>query len=886
MFLVEGPAGIGKSRLAEQFASAMESDGWRSLTVAGAEFDRSVPGSLITDVLHGLGGADPDPGDRDPRTLARMIRRLLDTAPTQLRSVPTLLVIDDVHWADTMSLRVLALLIRNRPSARILLAYREGQFPDVLGPALHGSGVSYRHVVVPPLSATEAVSLLPDLPAGRRDRLIDAAHGNPLYLQLLADLAPADFEAVLLDGDPAAAPADHTALDRTIRAELAHLPERERIVAQAAAVCGTDADVELLCATAEVTRADLDAAIDDLSRRGWLTVTSGAVDFRHPLIRAAAYRLSGQAWRAAAHARAAERLRQTGAPVLTRARHLEHAFGRDESAAIDLLDAAEHALATDPGASVRWITAGLLSAPDTASHKLIPTRLLLGRALLLCGSIEHARETLEALLPDGSSVPVRQQVEAALLYARCERILGRVDSARNLLSQTIDQLPDDEFGPVVLELAILELQDNRDTEGGRRVRQLFESPAIRDPALRAAATTLLSMGLLNAMEIQDAIANYRAAEQEFTRLTDTELLDGIHAIAALGWMAYFLDDQRTGLTHIERAIRVARTRGRSFILPELHTVHAYSLAKLGRYEEALAAAEDAAETAETYAYPGILPLAGALKLRVLEETSPRAEVMAWWQTINALPLPAVQWWRAVVEAALQEISARLSDGEVPLRQPTPRPHPMQAAELSVTALIAVDQGDLNTAANLVTLAENAAERLTFPSQLAAAARARAGYLRARGDLTTADQAANSAADAYAQADMPVFRAQSILLAAQIAADRGDFTLATARIATARAAFTTAGATELLRSTLTTQRRLAGHQPPTAPTTLTNREHQIAELAAKGLSNKDIATHLYLSPRTVEDHLSRILRKLGLTSRAGIAHRLTALDKAQLSPTEG
>ncbi|MFC3433101.1 helix-turn-helix domain-containing protein [Nocardia seriolae] len=61
--------------------------------------------------------------------------------------------------------------------------------------------------------------------------------------------------------------------------------------------------------------------------------------------------------------------------------------------------------------------------------------------------------------------------------------------------------------------------------------------------------------------------------------------------------------------------------------------------------------------------------------------------------------------------------------------------------------------------------------------------------------------------------------------------------------------------------------------------MTGREREVAELAARGHTNKEIATALFLSPRTVEDHLGRILRKLGLTGRAGIAHRLAAIDNS-------
>jgi DNA-binding CsgD family transcriptional regulator len=57
--------------------------------------------------------------------------------------------------------------------------------------------------------------------------------------------------------------------------------------------------------------------------------------------------------------------------------------------------------------------------------------------------------------------------------------------------------------------------------------------------------------------------------------------------------------------------------------------------------------------------------------------------------------------------------------------------------------------------------------------------------------------------------------------------------------------------------------------------LTIRERQIARLAATGLTSRDIAAELSVSPRTVDTHLSRIYRKLGLSSRAALASRVTA-----------
>ncbi|WP_433594127.1 helix-turn-helix transcriptional regulator [Nocardia sp. CA-145437] len=948
VFLVEGPAGIGKSRLLAESVRHARAAGLRAITVAATEYERSTPRQALLDLADQLdhdapgygegngdarggdpGGHTPDHGiaTADTRESARWLRH-------RLAGTPTVLIIDDAQWADPASLQVLAVLIRQSPMpATVVLAYRTGQFPAELGAALRSPRADVTHLSVPPLSTDEATALLPDLTPAHRARLVAAAHGNPLYLQVLAELTPAELDQALRD-DRVDTGFGHAALDRTLRAELAHLAPREQLVAQAAAVCGATADTELLGATAEVTRTDLDAAVDDLARRGWLTVTGGTLAFRHPLMRTAAYRLAGPAWRAAAHDRAARFLRTVDAPVLSRARHLEHAFGsRDDLAATELIRAAEQALATAPATSARWIEAALRLTPNRAPDPGSPgattaldddadaTRLLLGRALLLSGSAERARDVLESLLP-ATDVPAEPASnEAVLLYARCERILGRIDSARQLLASAVERLNPGESGSVQLELAILESQDNRDREAEVRIRALFASGAVRDPAIRAAARTLRSMGQLNGLDLSAARAEYRIAEREFAQLNDTRLLDGVHAVAALGWMAYFLDDQRTGLTHIERAITVSHRHGRSFVLPELHTVHAYSLAKLGRYDDALAAAEDALETARLYGYPGIAPLAGAVKLRILQDTAPATEVLRWWRTLDALPRPAMRWWCATVDAALAEIAARLPHPARPRAteamasdlptattsvalprvatapssmgsaEPvadtavTPEPvdaasreHPMRAAELAVGALACLAHGDLDAAGALVERAHDVAERLDLPGQRASAARARAGYLCARGDLEAAARAATAAIAHYGQAGMPVFRAQAMLVAAEIDGKRGDFATATARIAAAREEFTAAGAHELLTAATTAQRKLAGHRSVSGATILSEREREVAELAARGLTNKDIAEKLFLSPRTVEDHLGRVLRKLGLTGRGGIAHKLAELDR--------
>ncbi|MFJ2668607.1 AAA family ATPase [Nocardia fluminea] len=946
LLLVDGPAGIGKSRLIAEFVHAARC---RVLVVTGTEDAQPQPHYLADDIVEQVSesaGADtapswypasgvtPDVRDRADRV--RQIRR-------ELGAVETLLVVDDAQWADPESLRLLTFLIRNRPARefRLLLAFRDGGCPPSIARLVRAPRVRTVHVRMPPFTEADVDGLLPEEEPGRRARLFTASHGNPLYLTLLAGLPDRELDRALHGEEPDPASDDFAALDRTIRAELAQLPDTERLVAQAIAVCGLPPDLELVCSTAALTDAVVAAAVDGLVRRGVVSVGDGAVTFAHPLIRTAAYRVCGQGWAAMAHRRAALALRARGASMPSRARHLEHALlGADELAGAELRLAAEQVLADAPAASARWLSAAARIAPATGDP--LADALALGRALLLSGAAARAGETLEPAAATAGG----HQLEALLLSARCARMLGRVDRARALLAHgaTLPRRPGD--GPVQLELAILEMQDHQDSEGRARLSALFGSDAIDDPAVRAAATALRCLGLLADARIAEAAQLYEPCGLAFDQLTDTALREVVHAAPAFGWCAYFLDRDADGLRHVDRAIAVSRRFGRTYALAELHTVRAYSLAKLGRLTDAIAAADEATDAATTFHYPDLVSFAGALKLRTLQLTAAPETVAAQWYVISALPRPTMRWWRQVVETALADTARVVLDSP----PPEDRPGPLYPTHLARAARAAIVTGDLAAAGTLVTRAEAAAaatgttgcarparsadhdipatrapvgavpgkspraaverpaggieQKLAscpaadprgswanpsprwsvdgLGSQIGAAALARADYAAAIGDIAVAAAAAEMAIAAFERAGMVVNRAQAELLAGAIAGRSGDFARATSLFASARAAFVDTGAVRLLDEVTSAQRRLAGAQRVGAPTVLTGREREVAELAAHGHTNKAIAEHLYLSPRTVEDHLGRVLRKLGLTGRAGIARKLGELDAADSS----
>ncbi|MGW6427497.1 LuxR C-terminal-related transcriptional regulator [Nocardia sp. NPDC055053] len=1047
LLLVAGPAGIGKSRLVARFAHAAPC---RVFSVTGAEDAGPQPGYLADDLVEqltdsGVAGVDlgesavwfgvGSGGHLSPTddveiggsgadvladgAFARRMRRALG-------AVETLLVVDDAQWADAESVRLLAFLIRNRPAGfRLLLAFRAGGCPPSITRLLRMPHVRSAHIQVPPFGEADVGGLLPGEDPRRRARLLSASHGNPLYLSLLAELPDQELDRTLRGENPDPASNDYAALDRTIRAELAQLPDTERSVAQAVAVCGVPPDLELLCTTVDLPAPTVADALDRLVARGVVCASDGAVTFVHPLIRTAAYRSAGQGWLAMAHRRAALALRVRDAPMPARAGQLEHALlGHDEVAGAELRSAAGQVLADAPASAARWLALAHRIAPSATDP--LADAVALGRALLLAGAAERAAEALDP----AAAKPGPHQLEALLLSARCARMLGRVDQARTLLAvaATLPRRLGD--GPVQLELAILELQDHQDAEGHARLNALFGSAEIEDPAVRAAATALRCLGFVSDGQIRTAADLYPRCHQAFENLTDADFREVVHAIPALGWCAYFLDHDRDGLVHLDRAIRVSHRFGRSYALAELQTVRAYSLAKLGRLDAAITAADDATDAATTFYYPDLLAFAGALKLRTLQLTATTDTATTQWHTVAALPRPAMRWWRQVVDTTLTETARALGLPPPAVQAPglpipgapdpnipplATRPGPLHPTHLARAAHAAIADGDLAKAADLVTRAAAAARSQTadaretvetddlstaadqppehadrrptqgfadsdtrhggpsspmrraaagidggsgtpnavtghrdsgvaqvgsadaggavvapgagttrdrstadsarsgvldadspararhtadvgmnslaraphtvdegLASQVGAAALARADYAAAVGDFGTAAASAEEAIAAFTRADMVVNRAQAELLAGIVAGRRGDFGQATCRFAAARAVFAAAGAQRLLAETTTAQRTLAGSQP-VATTILTRREREVAELAAQGHTNKDIAAHLYLSPRTVEDHLGRVLRKLGLTSRAAIARKLDELGAADARP---
>jgi DNA-binding CsgD family transcriptional regulator len=183
---------------------------------------------------------------------------------------------------------------------------------------------------------------------------------------------------------------------------------------------------------------------------------------------------------------------------------------------------------------------------------------------------------------------------------------------------------------------------------------------------------------------------------------------------------------------------------------------------------------------------------------------------------------------------------------------------------AIEALTSV--GRIDEAERLVTALEGNGARLDRPWMRAVGARGRAQVQAARGDLEGAEQTAARAMTEHRRLPMPFEEGRTRLLLGTIQR-RLRRVGAESTLREALATFEDIGAPLWAEKARESMASLRVARVP--DTQLTPSEWRIAELAASGVSNRDIAQRLFISPKTVEAHLSRIYRKLGVRSRAGL-----------------
>ena len=336
---IAGEPGIGKTRLLGALEARADGQGCLVLAGSASELEADLPFGVFVDALDEyLYGLDPRrlaaldddtraelghvfpalagvAAEREERyRLHRAVRSMLEELAGPK---PLVLILDDLHWADSGSLELLGSLLRRPPGAPLLLALavRPRQVPERIAAALE----RIARIELAPFSQAEARELVGDAAA---DEVYADCGGNPFYLEQLARTprVATSGPAVALAGVEVP-----RAVAAALAGELSQLSSDARVVLAGAAVAGDPFEPELAASVAGVDRDVAMSALDELLRGDFVRPTEvpRRFRFRHPLVRGAVYEGAPGGWRLLAHERSAAALAERGASALERAHHVE-----------------------------------------------------------------------------------------------------------------------------------------------------------------------------------------------------------------------------------------------------------------------------------------------------------------------------------------------------------------------------------------------------------------------------------------------------------------------------------------------------------------------------------------------------------------------------------
>lgn len=875
-----GPAGAGKSRLLTEAERMATARGIRVLTTAGAEFEIDVGYAslqmLLSPIADRVGelpvaqayalevalGLSEGPAPR-PLVLGSAVLGLLTrvAAPASV-----LLVVDDLEWVDSASSGVLRFLARRLVGTRVglLAASRSSAQATVFT-----DEVVVRHIT--PLGEADAGRLVanrhPALPPRVRSKIVQESRGNPLALLEFAREAALSLGQ---DGQYASFPVAERlraiftqrfeALDRAARNALLLIALDGRQRLRDVVSLGIDADV--LSAAEEAGLISVDT-------------TTMAVTFPHPLIRAAVVETATGAERRAAHLTIAETIDDPD----KRAWHLaDAASGPDPQIAAMLEGVAHRSLERDdPRTAVGALVRAARLSPDQAEE-----RRRLAEAAFRGTDITGESAYASLLLADASNGPPGSRgslhAAAAAAYASMNGARG-IDHAYRLLAQALEvhdhawsstdgELVDAlsalllvcvwageaqywqtlhraiaKFAGDVPELLSINAMIFADTVGSavtvrRRLRELFREPAeTRDEGrimrLSSAATHLDLLG-----ECRDSSWRVIAA----ARGAGGAIRSALNAYVYLCTDDFGAGRWREQQQLADEGLALSREHGYSLFAWNFLYHRALVEAVQGDPEEAFRwATELTALTSERNAHgaerAGHHPrtLAAVAQgdwesaFRYAEGLSPAGSLIphaphALWVAFDLVE-SAMRTGRP--DAARAHAAAMVA-ADVPSVSPR-----MAMMTLGARALVA-DPAD---AASLFEAAVTAQDAESWPFDLARIRLAYGDWLRRNAETLHAREVLHDALAAFKRLEATAWaeRAQQSLRAA------GD---------------------------------PAGRARADLPA-LTAQERAIVELAAHGLSNREIGVKLFLSARTVSGHLYRAFPKLGVTSRAALSDVLAS-----------
>jgi DNA-binding CsgD family transcriptional regulator len=899
LVLVEGPPGIGKSRLLAAARTLADERELRVLAARGSELEREFPFGIVRQLFESLvidDGARSNllsgaaatatpvfdrPGERAGEPPAEgsfpALHGLYWLTANVSQERPALLVVDDLHWCDRASLRFLAYLARRLEDLPVLLIASYRRSEPGADQALLGQLTSdpQAQLLMPRLLTATAVAevVRERLGEGVEPAFAKACHastaGNPLLLEellktLAAERVPPD--AAHIDTIAELGP---RAVSRAVLLRLARLSADAVQVARAIAILGDGAELPVVAELADLEPSAVAAATRELVRAEILR-PEPPLGFVHPLVQAAIYHDLAPGERELQHERAASLLVEVDTPKEQIAAHLLLVPGRGEDWVVDVLRAAadtavakgdldsaisslQRALDEPPGPDLR-LELLLQLAPAEMSTSLVP-------------AAEHYRAAYEIAREPSARGQAADGLARALLF------LDAPDQAADVAARAARELPP-ELEDLTHRLEAVEFQAlvfGADPHGDRleRLSVHREIDASGGVGARALAAIAASNWAQCAGPADRVCALARAA------LGGGELIGegrGLLTLAAIVPLA--LADLDEAVDKWDALREEAYRKGSVFTIGSVQLWGGYTQYLRGELAEAESEMRASLETMGLWGMPS--PWTSPFLAEVVLERGAIEEARALLDNVgspHATSDLAIVLYRARMRMLLAEGRPEEALGYADAFElhagwrRHPRYYPWRS--LKAQALARLGRQDEAVALGVEEL--EIARGWGSPGTVGRSLRVLGTILRADGIELLEEACA-------LLEGVPARLEHAKALGALGAALRrsGKPTAAREPLRRALELADVCGAQPLVND-VRTEIYATGARPRTTALrgvrALTASERRVADLAAAGQANREIAQTLYVTPKTVEVHLSNAYRKLGIGSRRELTRAL-------------
>jgi DNA-binding CsgD family transcriptional regulator len=907
VLVVEGAAGIGKSRLLEIATERASRLGLRVLTARATELEQGFPFGVVRQLFERL-LADADPAERE-RWLsgaAALAAEVLTGVPTVMPAsmpgqpapdpsyawqhglywlasnlaseTPLVLAVDDLQWCDGASARVLAFIARRLAGQPLAIVLATRPLDPVLTPeaATIISDPAAQVLRPSPLTHDAIAGLIAARLADEPDASFvracaEVTGGNPFLLGELLD------EAVASGISPTAAAASHVGalvprgVANTVLLRLARLPAPAAALARTLSVLGDGAHVTDAAKLAGIGGAELEPAMASLIAAGVIDA-GGTIRFAHPILRSAIYDDLSAAERERMHCAASKILEARGAPAGQVAAHvMQTEPGADLEAVALLHAAAREALALgDAGLAASLLARALEEPPAEEDRTTLVLELGLARAR--AGAPEAIGPLTEIVAHAEDHVAI---ATAAIELSGMLFFAGRAPEAAAILRHAQERLPAGGEERAQLDVALLGASY---TSASARQEADATIASLEDPGGPARtvldATTLATLAMDELMYLRSASKASDFAHRALAAGLPLEPHRGeAWAVVALAVLAA-TDQLDVALRGTDEMLARAREQGAAVTVATILALRSFICVRRGELPTAQGDAQAAIELAPDVLGAEFVVLAvSAAVLAGLERDETPASLR---RLIDRAGLrydtefsPSTQLryasglLRAAAgnhEAAVEELSSCEFDhpalgGE----------NPAVLAWRSAAALSLAELGRHEEARALAAEEARRARAFGTPRSIGVALRAQALVGPPAQRQATLEEALQTLAPSQARLEH-----------ARVLVDLG---------ATLRAGRQRSAARDPLLHGLALARRCGalglerrarselaaiGVRPRTAASagadSLTPSERRVVELAAAGGTNREIAQTLFVTEKTVETHLGRAFRKLGIGSR--------------------